>query len=125
MEVAAPAIEAHNLYRFFHALEDETFALRGVSLSVAAGEMVATYELRLGEDVFHVDIADWEMELHRGAAADADAAIDADPEHLAAVLTGQLSLDDALESGALRIEGGRRAVSRFLGAFPMPEAVAA
>ena len=41
MEVAAPAIEAHNLHRFFHALEDETFALRGVSLSVAAGELVA------------------------------------------------------------------------------------
>jgi putative ABC transport system ATP-binding protein len=41
MEVADPVIEAHDLYRFFHASEDETFALRGVSLSLRAGEMVA------------------------------------------------------------------------------------
>jgi putative ABC transport system ATP-binding protein len=41
MDVTAPVIEAHDLYRFFHASEDETFALRGVSLSLRAGEMVA------------------------------------------------------------------------------------
>jgi putative ABC transport system ATP-binding protein len=36
-----PALEAHELYRFYHAGEDETFALRGVSLAVGAGEIVA------------------------------------------------------------------------------------
>ena len=36
-----PILEARELYRFFHAGDDETFALRGVSLSVEAGEMVA------------------------------------------------------------------------------------
>src|SRR5205823_3932595 len=41
MEVADPVIEAHDLFRFFHAVEDETLALRGVSLSLKAGEMVA------------------------------------------------------------------------------------
>ena len=35
------AIEAHDLFRFFHAAEDETVALRGVSLTVTAGEFVA------------------------------------------------------------------------------------
>ncbi len=39
--VTGPVIEAHDLYRFFHAAEDETLALRGVSLQVDAGEMVA------------------------------------------------------------------------------------
>jgi putative ABC transport system ATP-binding protein len=34
-------VDARELYRFFHAADDETFALRGVSLSVQAGEMVA------------------------------------------------------------------------------------
>jgi putative ABC transport system ATP-binding protein len=40
-EVTEPLLDARDLYRFFHAGDDETFALRGVSLSVGGGEMVA------------------------------------------------------------------------------------
>lgn len=36
-----PAVDARDLYRFFHAGGEETLALRGVSLTVAAGEVVA------------------------------------------------------------------------------------
>jgi putative ABC transport system ATP-binding protein len=36
-----PALRAVDLYRFFHAGDDETLALRGVSLDVHAGELVA------------------------------------------------------------------------------------
>jgi len=36
-----PPLEASDLYRFFHAGDEETFALRGVSLSLDRGEMVA------------------------------------------------------------------------------------
>jgi putative ABC transport system ATP-binding protein len=35
------ALDAQNLYRFYHAGDDETLALRGVSLAVDAGELVA------------------------------------------------------------------------------------
>jgi putative ABC transport system ATP-binding protein len=35
------AVSASNLYRFFHAGDEEVFALRGVNLDVAAGEFVA------------------------------------------------------------------------------------
>jgi len=35
------ALEARELYRFYHAGDEETLALRGVSLCVNAGEMVA------------------------------------------------------------------------------------
>ena len=38
---AQPLLMASELYRFFHAGDDETFALRGVSVRVNAGEMVA------------------------------------------------------------------------------------
>lgn len=34
-------LEAENLFRFFHAGDDETLALQGVSLSLAPGEVVA------------------------------------------------------------------------------------
>ncbi len=35
------ALEAHELYRFYHVEEEEILALRGVTLEVASGEMVA------------------------------------------------------------------------------------
>ncbi len=37
----APALQARDLYRFFRAGDDETLALRGVSLTVERGETVA------------------------------------------------------------------------------------
>jgi len=39
--VLTALLEADRLYRFFHAGDDETLALRGVSLAVGAGEVVA------------------------------------------------------------------------------------
>lgn len=36
-----PALEARELYRFYHAGEEETLALRGVTLTVNRGEVVA------------------------------------------------------------------------------------
>ena len=36
-----PVIEARELYRFFHAGDDETFALRGVSMAARRGQLVA------------------------------------------------------------------------------------
>ena len=37
----AAALDASSLYRFFHAGEEETLALQGVSLTVGSGELVA------------------------------------------------------------------------------------
>jgi putative ABC transport system ATP-binding protein len=37
----APVLDAHRLYRFFHAGDEETIALQGVSLTVCRGELVA------------------------------------------------------------------------------------
>src|ERR1700709_2836510 len=36
-----PVIAADDVYRFYHARDDETRALRGVSFAVEAGELVA------------------------------------------------------------------------------------
>jgi putative ABC transport system ATP-binding protein len=41
VDAVKPAIEAQSLYRFFHAGDDETLALQGVTLSVEPGELVA------------------------------------------------------------------------------------
>lgn len=39
--MSSPVLRGENLYRFYHAGDEETLALRGVSVSVSAGEMVA------------------------------------------------------------------------------------
>jgi putative ABC transport system ATP-binding protein len=41
MGLMPPRLEAQDLYRFYHVGDDETLALRGVSLVVRAGETVA------------------------------------------------------------------------------------
>jgi DNA-binding HxlR family transcriptional regulator/putative sterol carrier protein len=97
-------------------------ALRSLFDPEAAGEMDATYELRLGEQRFHVEIAGGELELGRGAAENPAATIVvADAPTLAAVLAGRLPLEEAVASGAARIEGSKQAAKRFLRLFPMPE----
>jgi DNA-binding HxlR family transcriptional regulator len=102
-------------------------ALRSLFDPEAAGELSATYEIRFGEDVFHVVVSPGDgateagVELLRGPAVERNGAIATDPGTFAAVVSGQLSLDVAIAAGDLEIEGGKRAVGRFLKLFPMPE----
>lgn len=97
-------------------------ALRSLFDEEAAGELTATYELRIGESRFRVEIADGRLELGRGAAGDPAAAVTlADAPTLAAILAGQLPLDEALAAGAAQLEGSKQAAKRFLRLFPMPE----
>jgi hypothetical protein len=80
----------------------------------------ASLDLRLGEDRFHVVVSGAELELSREDGL-SGGAIETDPPTLAAVLTGQLPLGEAIRSGAVAIEGSRREIERFLRLFPMPE----
>lgn len=97
-------------------------ALRSLFDAEAAGETVAGYELRIGEQRFRIGIAGGKLSLGRGAAREPTATIAVDDAPaLAAVLAGQLSFDEALASGAARIEGSKQAAKRFLRLFPMPK----
>jgi len=88
----------------------------------AAGDLQASYELRVGEEQFNVAIANGELALGREPAAEPSATIAvADAPTLAAILSAQLPLDEALTSGAAEIKGGKAAAKRFLRLFPMPE----
>jgi DNA-binding HxlR family transcriptional regulator/putative sterol carrier protein len=99
-------------------------ALRSRFDSGAARGLRAGYGLRLGEDRFRIEIADDEIEVARGGAAQADATIDTDPDTLAAVLWEGQPLAAAQRSGKMTIEGDRAAVERFVRLFPMPEPAA-
>jgi DNA-binding HxlR family transcriptional regulator len=97
-------------------------ALRSLFDPEAAGDLKATFGLRIGEQDFAVAIAAGEVELSRGAPTDPDTTITVpDAPTLAAVLTAQLSLADALSSGAAQLEGSKQAAKRFLRLFPIPE----
>lgn len=96
-------------------------ALRSLFDTEAAGELDLSYELRLGEDRFLVTVSGGEVALCRANGGEPDGSISTDPETLAALLSGQLALAEALAAGAVAIEGNRRSVGRFLHLFPMPE----
>ena len=102
--------------------DSNVLAFRSLFDPGAAAGLTATYELRLGaDDVFRVELEGGELQVARGPAAGPDGAIATDPGTLAGLLTEQLSLDVALDSGLASIEGSKRDVIRFLRLFPMPE----
>jgi DNA-binding HxlR family transcriptional regulator len=82
----------------------------------AAGDLSAVIELRLGENTFHVRVADGKIDVDRGAVADPDAIIETDPTTLSAVIWNGRELGDDIG-----IDGDPRVVERFLALFPRPE----
>ena len=87
----------------------------------AAEGIEASYELRLGEDRFRAEVANGRFEIERGVAERPDAIMESSPGAMAALVYEGRSLDEALRSGDIGIEGDRSAVERFLSLFPMPE----
>jgi DNA-binding HxlR family transcriptional regulator len=87
----------------------------------AAGDLDARYELRMGENVFDVRVADRRIEVNRGAADDPDAIIETDTATFSALIWDGRDLADALRTGEIAIEGDHDAVTRFLGLFPQPQ----
>jgi DNA-binding HxlR family transcriptional regulator len=79
----------------------------------ADGLLGATFELRLGEEVFTVRVAETRLEAMRGRPADPVAAIATEPGVLQQVLWHG-------RDGGLEITGDRQAAERFLGLFPLP-----
>jgi putative sterol carrier protein len=93
--------------------------------SGAANGLRATYELRLGEDRFRIEVEEDKIEAARGDVDRADATIDADADTLNAVLWGGQRLAEAQRTGRMKIAGDKSAVERFVRLFPMPQPAAA
>ncbi len=89
--------------------------------SQAAEGFKASLELRLGENRFHAEIAEGQMDLHRGTAIRPDAVVETDSNTLATLVYGGGKLAEALRAGNLKIEGDKTVVKRFLTLFPMPK----
>ncbi|HET8863822.1 MAG TPA: winged helix-turn-helix transcriptional regulator [Solirubrobacterales bacterium] len=96
-------------------------ALRSLFDRDVAEGLEASYELRLDGEPFAVKVVDGELDLGRRSVDSPALTIETDPATLAALLTGQLPLEDAMSSGAASIEGSKQEARHFLSLFPMPE----
>jgi DNA-binding HxlR family transcriptional regulator len=95
-------------------------ALKTLFDADAAGDLSASYELRLGEQRFAARVEQGRFAVGRGSAEAPDAAIEAAPGALTAVLWHGRELAEAVRSGDVMIGGSTRAAQRFLGLFPPP-----
>ena len=95
-------------------------ALKTLFAPDAAAGLNASYELRLGEQHFALQVADGRIEIARGSVHAPDATIETDPATLATTLWHGRDLDDARRCGDMTIAGDEQAATRLLELFPLP-----
>ena len=86
-----------------------------------AGDFMALFDVRLGEQRFRVEVVEGRLEIDPGQAESPDAVVKTDAATLLALAHRRRELPDALRSGDIEIEGDLRAVERFVGLFTLPE----
>jgi DNA-binding HxlR family transcriptional regulator len=98
-------------------------ALRTTFDAAAAGDLTATYELRLGDDRFRAQIGHGRFHVARvtgDGGEPPDVVLGTDAATLRAVVFGGRTLTDALGAHDLKVQGDARAAERFVGLFPRP-----
>lgn len=87
----------------------------------AAAEGVrAVYEFRVGEEVFHVRVADGTVEASHGPAQLPDATLVMDSEVLVALASGTTTLAGARKAKSVAVSGDREALRRLRVLFRRP-----
>jgi DNA-binding HxlR family transcriptional regulator len=79
-----------------------------------ADRLDATYQLQLEETPFRISVAEGRFEAARGEADSPDATIHSDPDAIARIVFRGDSLERAIRSGAVQIEGDKRAATRLI-----------
>jgi DNA-binding HxlR family transcriptional regulator len=102
------------------SVDSHVIALKTVFEPGSPGAVDATYELRLEEDRFRVEVAGGRLEIVRGEAERPEATIATDRETLRALLWRGRDLDAAVRAGEATVGGERAAAARFLALFPAP-----
>ena len=96
-----------------------TMALRSTFRPEAARGLNVRYELRLGEIVLHARVANGRLTVGEGPLADADLIVDAGPG-IKALLAGDVTPSQAIDSGILRVTGDPALLERFAELFQIP-----
>jgi DNA-binding HxlR family transcriptional regulator len=106
-------------------LTDDTFvpadrlalALHAAFDPDAVPGLEARYELHLGDETFTVAVRGGQVSVARGEAAAPDLTLRTDQATLIRLLRGERDAGAALRDGALRIDGPRAELDRFVAAF--------
>ena len=89
------------------------------------GDLAPTlYELRFGDETFWARADNGSLRVGRGPASEPDAVITADVETVAQLMRGVLKPTAAIRSGAVQLEGDRKAFDRFPSLFKFPPSAA-
>lgn len=96
-------------------------ALHATFQPEAARGLTASYELHVGTLVIHARIADGTLEAAEGPLPGADLVLDPGPL-LKALMAGEISPDEALAGGNVRMSGARDLLTRFVEVFHIPPA---
>ena len=100
-------------------------ALKTVFEPAVATDVTARVALRVSGESFAVTVEDGRLELVRGEPVAPDLTLTSDTGTLAAILWHAGSLDAALSTRQVTIEGSRRLARRFLACFPLAQPAAA
>jgi len=85
-------------------------ALKSTFDPAKADGLEATYELRLGEMPFKVEVSDGRFEAAHGEVESPDATIRSDSDAITGVVFRRNPLGKAMQAGAIEVDGSRQAV---------------
>ena len=91
-------------------------AMRTTFRPDAARGLTATYELRSGPVVIHMRIDDGRLQAGKGPLPDADLVIETKPG-IKALMTGELTPEQAIERGIVRVTGDPALLTKFAEIF--------
>jgi DNA-binding HxlR family transcriptional regulator len=97
-------------------LESVMTALRTTFQPAAARGVRATYELRLGDVVLHMRIADRKLAVAAGPLPDADLIVESGPA-IKLLISGELSACDAIAQGLITVTGDPALLDQFARMF--------
>jgi DNA-binding HxlR family transcriptional regulator len=86
----------------------------------SAKGLKATYDLRFRDDRFYARVSKGQLEIVRGEINKADVKVETSANTLTALVYGGRSLNEAIRSGDVKLEGDKKMLERFLKLFPLP-----
>lgn len=100
-------------------------AMRATFRPEAAVGVRTTCEFRVDDDVFHVRVADGAVDTREGPAADPDVAVTMSADTLLALAAQRLRPADAVQDGAITLDGELADFERLLSLFAFEDPLSA